>query len=145
MYCVLIKYVKMLFNLQCGQIFVLILYINYVLTGRLLAQNLVDKPCFSQYFVEAPLAAITPASLLGYDAISLAHLYLGSFSHSSLQILKLCQIGWGASLHSYFQGDVQSGSSPGSGWATQGHSETCPQATPALSWLCAKGRCPVGR
>jgi hypothetical protein len=44
---------------------------------------------------------ITPASLLGYDAISLAHLYLGSFSHSSLQILKLCQIGWGASLHSY--------------------------------------------
>ena len=26
-------------------------------------------------------------SLLGYDATSLAHLYLGSFSHSSLQIL----------------------------------------------------------
>ena len=30
---------------------------------------------------------------LGYDATS--------FSHSSLQIL--CQVGWGASLHSYFQ------------------------------------------
>ena len=42
---------------------------------------------FTQYFVEAPLAAITALSLLGYDATSLAHLYLGSFSHSSLQIL----------------------------------------------------------
>ena len=37
--------------------------------------------------VEAPLAAITASSLLGYDATSSAHLYLGSFSHSSLQIL----------------------------------------------------------
>jgi hypothetical protein len=42
---------------------------------------------FTQYFVKAPLAAITASSLLGYDAISLAHLYLGSFSHYSLQIL----------------------------------------------------------
>uniref|UniRef100_A0A8C7UZA9 C-Jun-amino-terminal kinase-interacting protein 3 n=1 Tax=Oncorhynchus mykiss TaxID=8022 RepID=A0A8C7UZA9_ONCMY len=25
---------------------------------------------------------------------------------------------------------------PGSGWATQGHSETCPEATPVLTWLC---------
>ncbi|XP_078287455.1 SPRY domain-containing protein 3 isoform X5 [Rhinoraja longicauda] len=33
--------------------------------------------------------------------------------------------------------DVRSGSSPGSGWATQGHSQTCHEATPALSWLCA--------
>ena len=39
---------------------------------------------FAQYFVEAPLAANTASSLLGYDATSLAH---GSFSHSSLQIL----------------------------------------------------------
>ena len=39
--------------------------------------------------------------------------------------------------------DVQSGSSPGSGWITQGHSETCPKAPPAMSWLCAQGRCPV--
>ena len=30
---------------------------------------------------------ITASSLLGYDATSLAHLYLGRFSHSSLQIL----------------------------------------------------------
>jgi hypothetical protein len=42
---------------------------------------------FTQYFVEALLAAITASSLLGYDATSVAHLYLGSFSHSSLQIL----------------------------------------------------------
>uniref|UniRef100_A0A8C7SRI9 Mitochondrial Rho GTPase n=1 Tax=Oncorhynchus mykiss TaxID=8022 RepID=A0A8C7SRI9_ONCMY len=34
-----------------------------------------------------PLAAITALIILGYDAASLAHLYLGSFSHSSLQIL----------------------------------------------------------
>ena len=27
----------------------------------------------------------------------------------------------------------------GFGWATQGHSETCPEATPALSWLYAHG------
>ena len=42
---------------------------------------------FTQYFVEAPLAAITASRLLGYDSTSLEHLYLGSFSHSSLQIL----------------------------------------------------------
>ncbi|XP_051558506.1 complex I assembly factor TIMMDC1, mitochondrial isoform X1 [Myxocyprinus asiaticus] len=40
--------------------------------------------------------------------------------------------------------DVRLGSSPGSGWATQGHSQSCPQATFALSWLCAWGHCPVG-
>ena len=44
------------------------------------------KP-FTQYFVEAPLASITSLSLLGYDATSVAHLCLGSFTHSSLQIL----------------------------------------------------------
>ena len=42
---------------------------------------------FTQYFVEAPLAVITTSSLLGYDATSLPKLYLGNFSHSSLQIL----------------------------------------------------------
>uniref|UniRef100_A0A4W5P770 Protein-glutamine gamma-glutamyltransferase 2 n=1 Tax=Hucho hucho TaxID=62062 RepID=A0A4W5P770_9TELE len=80
------------------------------------------------------------SSLLGYDATGLAHLYLGSFSHSSLQILsnsvrmegkrcctaifrslQRCSIGFKSRI-----------------WlATQGHSETCPEATPALSWLCA--------
>ena len=43
-------------------------------------------------------------SLLGYDATSLAHLYLGSSSHLfSADPFKLRQVGWGASLHSYFQ------------------------------------------
>ena len=55
------------------------------------------------YFVEEPLAAITASNILGYDTTSLAHLYLGSFSHSSLQILSSCQVGGGASLHNYFQ------------------------------------------
>uniref|UniRef100_A0A8C8MHB0 Ectonucleoside triphosphate diphosphohydrolase 4 n=1 Tax=Oncorhynchus tshawytscha TaxID=74940 RepID=A0A8C8MHB0_ONCTS len=58
--------------------------INFVL-GKF---NHVDSgKHFTQYFVEAPLAVITALSLLGYDATSLAHLYLGSFSNSSLQIL----------------------------------------------------------
>ena len=58
---------------------------------------------FNQYFVEAPLTVITASSLLGYDATSLAHLYLGSFSHSSLQILSSCQVGWGVLQHYCFQ------------------------------------------
>ena len=36
--------------------------------------------------VEAPFAAITASSLLGYVCISFAHLDLGIFSHSSLRI-----------------------------------------------------------
>uniref|UniRef100_A0A8C4SH87 Cadherin domain-containing protein n=1 Tax=Erpetoichthys calabaricus TaxID=27687 RepID=A0A8C4SH87_ERPCA len=32
---------------------------------------------------------------------------------------------------------VQPDSSLGSGWATQGHSQSCPEATPLISWLCA--------
>ena len=35
----------------------------------------------------APLAVVTASSLLGYDATSFEHLYLGSFSQSSQQIL----------------------------------------------------------
>ena len=50
--------------------------------------------------------------------------FLQSFSHP----LKLCQVEWGASLHSYFQVS-QRCSNPWSGWATQGHSETCPEVT----------------
>ena len=50
------------------------------------------------------MAANTALSLLGYDATSLEHLYLGRFSpFFSADPLKLCQVGWGASLHSYFQ------------------------------------------
>jgi hypothetical protein len=41
-----------------------------------------------------------------------------------------------AQLFSGLSRDVRSGSSPGSGWATQGHSETCPEATSALSFVC---------
>ena len=50
-----------------------------------------------------------------------------------------------AQLFSGLSKDDRSGSSPGFGWSSQEHSETCPEATPALSWLCAKGSCPVGR
>jgi hypothetical protein len=38
---------------------------------------------------------------LFYDATSLAHLYLGSFSHADA--MKLCQVGWGKLLLSFFQ------------------------------------------
>ena len=41
-----------------------------------------------------------------------------------------------AQLFSGLSRDVRSGSSPGTGSATQRDSETCPEATPALSWLC---------
>jgi hypothetical protein len=41
-----------------------------------------------------------------------------------------------AKLFAGLSRDVRSGSSPGSGWATQGHSETCPEDTPTSFWLC---------
>ena len=47
---------------------------------------------------------ITTSSLLGYNARSLAHLYLGSVSHSTLQILSSSvRLDGERSLHSYFQ------------------------------------------
>ena len=82
----------------------------------------------------APLAAL---SHLGYNATTLAHLYLGS---SPIPLCRSSQAlsGWmgsvTAQLFSGLSRDVRPGSSPGSGWDTQGHSETCPEATPALSW-----------
>ena len=42
---------------------------------------------YSVLYSEAPLAAIKALSLLGNYATSLAHLYIGSFSHSSMHIL----------------------------------------------------------
>ena len=42
---------------------------------------------FTQYLVAAPLAAFSALSLLGYDVTSFAHLDLGNFTYSSLQIL----------------------------------------------------------
>ena len=51
-------------------------------------------------FVEAPLAAITALSLLGYDATPVFGEFLPFFSADPL---KFFQVGWGASLHCYFQ------------------------------------------
>ena len=64
------------------------------------------------------LAVTTASSLLGYDTTSLAHLYLESFSHSSLQILSSCQVGWEHHCRAISR-YVRSSSSPGSGWAIQ--------------------------
>jgi hypothetical protein len=41
--------------------------------------------------------------LLGFDAINLAHLYGEFLPFFSADPLKLCQVVWGVSLHSYFQ------------------------------------------
>ena len=46
----------------------------------------ISIPPPSQYFVEAPLAAIAASSLLGHVCISFRHLDLGIFCHSSVQI-----------------------------------------------------------
>ena len=63
---------------------------------------------FNQYFVEAPLAAITALRLLGYEATSLAPVFGEFLPFFSADHLKLSR-------------NVRSGSSPGSPWATQGH------------------------
>ncbi len=90
-----------------------------------------------QYFVEAPLAAITASSLFEYDATSLAHLFLDRFSHSPLQDLSSSIRLDGEHRFSDLSRVVQSGSRLGSGWATLRHSQSCPVATPLLYWLCA--------
>ena len=78
---------------------------------------------------------LQPWIFLGNDTTSMAHLYLGVFSADRL---KHCQVGWGASLQSYFQVSpemldrVQV-------WALAGplkDIEPCPEASPAFSWLC---------
>ena len=47
---------------------------------------------------------ITASSLLRYDATSLAHLYLGSFTHSSMQIISSSvRLDGEGYMHSYFQ------------------------------------------
>ena len=62
--------------------------------------------------------------LLGYDATSLAHLYLGRFSHSSLS-------GW---MESYFQVSQMFDQVQGLPLAGPLKDiETCPEATSALS------------
>ena len=49
------------------------------------------------------LAAITASRLLGYDATSLAPVFGEFLPFFSADTLKLCQVGWGVSLHRYFQ------------------------------------------
>jgi hypothetical protein len=60
--------------------------VSKCITNKLKYHIYIFRP-FTQYYVEEPLAAITASSLPGYDDTNLAHLYLGSFSHSFLQIL----------------------------------------------------------
>jgi hypothetical protein len=50
--------------------------------------------------------------------------------------LKLSQVGWGVLLHSYLQVSPEMFDRV-QVRALAGHSETCPEATPAVSWLCA--------
>ncbi len=74
-----------------------------------------------------------------------AWLFLGIFSHSSLQNLSSWMGSIGAQPFSDLSRDVQSGSSLGSSlgssWTTQWHSQSCHKATLLLSY----GRYPVGR
>ncbi len=80
---------------------------------------------------------------------------LGSFLGMTQQALHTCIGGVSAILlckssqaQSYWMGttsgqpfsglsrNVRQGSSQGSGWATLGHSQSCPEAAPVLPWLC---------
>ncbi|CDQ96921.1 unnamed protein product [Oncorhynchus mykiss] len=92
---------------------------------------------FTRYFVEAPLA---PRVFLG-TTLQAWHTCFWGVSPILLCRSSQALLGWmgsfAAQLFSGLSRDVRSGSSPGSGWATQGHSETCPATTPALFWLCA--------
>lgn len=103
---------------------------------------------FAQYSVRAPLAAITASSHLGYDANSFAHMDLGIFCHSSLQILLICRVGWGPWVDIAIFRSLQRcliGFKSGL-WLC--HSRTLAEfyyATPVSSGLCAQGHRPVGR
>ena len=100
-----------------------------------------------QYFEEAPLAAITASSLLRFVCICFAHLDLGIFSHSSLQIcpssVKL-DGSVGEQQSSSLSTDSHWDSSLGFGWATQGVSRSCSEAIPVLLCLYDWSHCPVG-
>ena len=86
-----------------------------------------------QYFVEAPLAAITALSLLEYvSRCQFIPFFLAD-------PLTLHQIGWEAS--SGLSTDFPGGLNLGFGWATQGQSQACPKATQVLSWLHVSGHC----
>ena len=85
----------------------------------------------------------TFGSYYSFESSWVRHYKLGKpvFGVSPILLCRSSQAlsGWigstAAQLFSGLSRDVGSSSSPGSGWATQGHSETCPEATPVLSWL----------
>lgn len=83
-----------------------------------------------------------------YDMKIFVHLHLRIFF--SADPLQLCQVGWVPSVDRHLQVSPESfyvwlGSSQGSVWATQGHPQSCSDASPALSWLWAVGHGLVGR
>ena len=85
---------------------------------------------------------ITVLSILGYVCISFAHLDVGIFSHSFLQICS-SSVSWKRSVDEHqssnLSTDSQWDSSLGFGWATQGLSRSCSEAIPVLLWLYAWG------
>lgn len=56
-----------------------------------------------------------------------------------------CMGSIGTQPFSHLSRDVKSDSFPSSGWATQRLSQSCPEATCLISWLCAWGYCPAQR
>ena len=71
-------------------------------------------------------------------ASSLAHLYFGSFSHSSGQN-RSTSTSDDAKPFSGLSRDALLGSGLDSGWATPGLSQSFPEATPLFSWRYASG------
>src|SRR4029434_5105219 len=91
---------------------------------------------------------MTALSLLGYDAFEALHTRIWGFSAILLRASHALSGLRGTVSGEPFSGlstDVQLDSGLGSGWATQGHAQTFSNATPLFSWLCALGRCHVGR
>lgn len=76
------------------------------------------------------------------------HTYMGSFVHYSfehhLSSIRLDGSVW-AHLFSDLFRDVLPDSSLGSGWATHEHPQSCPEATPLISWPCPSGPGPTER
>ena len=105
-------------------------------------QTLYSVLCWSTfrapYFVEAPLLKhlfTQPRVFLGMT-LQTWHTCIWEVSPILLCRSSHALSSWMGSVaaqqFSVLSIDVRSGSSPGSGWATQGHSVTCPEATPVL-------------
>ncbi len=69
------------------------------------------------------LSQLAASSLFGYHMTRFAYQNFAIICHSSP--LKVCQVGWGRRTFSGFFRNIWLGSSPGSGWSTQGHSQCC--------------------